>query len=315
MRRRCSACSPRRRRRAPTASSPRRSIERLLRLAEVARPLAQLGEDDRTRGRRGAARADRLRRRAERDLQRMLYDAGISPEQLGAIADNVDGDAAFRVELWVLAEELLWQLHAEREPAEASLAGDRAGPAASGGAGGLVRRRHRARRRPRKGLKWRARTRRDNPRPWIFSARFSTSSCTSTCTSRPSCAHYGAWVYALLFAIIFIETGVVVMPFLPGDSLLFVVGAMCAAGLMSLPLVLGAALGGGGARQPEQLRDRPRDRAARVPVGELALVQPQGAFDQAHAFYEKYGGVDHHRRALHAVPAHLRAVRRRRRAR
>ncbi|MEP7300971.1 MAG: hypothetical protein ABI699_05535, partial [Caldimonas sp.] len=50
--------------------------------------------------------------------------------------------------------------------------------------------------------------------------------------------HYGAWVYALLFAIIFIETGVVVMPFLPGDSLLFVVGAMCAIGLMSLPLVL-----------------------------------------------------------------------------
>src|SRR5437667_1930776 len=49
---------------------------------------------------------------------------------------------------------------------------------------------------------------------------------------------YGTWVYALLFAIIFVETGVVVMPFLPGDSLLFVVGAMCAAGLMSLPLVL-----------------------------------------------------------------------------
>src|SRR6185295_11867668 len=49
---------------------------------------------------------------------------------------------------------------------------------------------------------------------------------------------YGAWVYALLFAIIFVETGVVVMPFLPGDSLLFVVGAMCGAGLMSLPLTL-----------------------------------------------------------------------------
>src|SRR6476660_2630367 len=50
--------------------------------------------------------------------------------------------------------------------------------------------------------------------------------------------NYGAWVYALLFLIIFIETGLVVMPFLPGDSLLFVVGAMCAAGLMNLPLVL-----------------------------------------------------------------------------
>ena len=49
---------------------------------------------------------------------------------------------------------------------------------------------------------------------------------------------YGAWVYALLFAIIFVETGVVVMPFLPGDSLLFVVGALAGAGLMNLPLVL-----------------------------------------------------------------------------
>jgi membrane-associated protein len=49
---------------------------------------------------------------------------------------------------------------------------------------------------------------------------------------------YGTWVYALLFAIIFVETGLVVMPFLPGDSLLFVVGAMCAHGLLNLPLVL-----------------------------------------------------------------------------
>ena len=42
----------------------------------------------------------------------------------------------------------------------------------------------------------------------------------------------GTWVYALLFLIIFVETGLVVMPFLPGDSLLFVVGAMCGVGLM-----------------------------------------------------------------------------------
>jgi len=46
---------------------------------------------------------------------------------------------------------------------------------------------------------------------------------------------YGAWVYALLFLIIFVETGVVVMPFLPGDSLLFIVGALCGAGLLDCP--------------------------------------------------------------------------------
>jgi membrane-associated protein len=51
--------------------------------------------------------------------------------------------------------------------------------------------------------------------------------------------NYGAWVYALLFLIIFVETGVVVMPFLPGDSLLFVVGALCGVGLMNYPLSVG----------------------------------------------------------------------------
>ena len=45
---------------------------------------------------------------------------------------------------------------------------------------------------------------------------------------------YGAWIYVLLFVIIFVETGLVVMPFLPGDSLLFVVGALAATGDISL---------------------------------------------------------------------------------
>jgi membrane-associated protein len=49
---------------------------------------------------------------------------------------------------------------------------------------------------------------------------------------------YGAWIYAILFLIVFFETGVVVTPFLPGDSLLFATGALAAAGVLDLGLVL-----------------------------------------------------------------------------
>jgi membrane-associated protein len=49
---------------------------------------------------------------------------------------------------------------------------------------------------------------------------------------------YGPWVYALLFLIVFCETGVVVTPFLPGDSLLFAVGALAGAGVLELGIVL-----------------------------------------------------------------------------
>ena len=101
---------------------------------------------------------------------------------------------------------------------------------------------------------------------------------------------YGQWVYALLFAIIFIETGVVVMPFLPGDSLLFVAGAMCGAGLMDLPLVMGlltaAAILGNQSNYAIGRHIGPQ-----VFKWENSRWFNKRAFDQAHAFYEGYGGV------------------------
>jgi membrane-associated protein len=101
---------------------------------------------------------------------------------------------------------------------------------------------------------------------------------------------YGAWVYALLFIIIFVETGVVVMPFLPGDSLLFVVGAMCGVGLMSFPVAVGllfvaAVLG-------DQCNYTiGRAIGPKVFQWENSRWFNKKAFDQAHAFYERYGGV------------------------
>jgi membrane-associated protein len=50
--------------------------------------------------------------------------------------------------------------------------------------------------------------------------------------------NYGVWMYAILFAVIFAETGLVITPFLPGDSLLFAVGAIAARGVLSLPVIL-----------------------------------------------------------------------------
>jgi membrane-associated protein len=103
-------------------------------------------------------------------------------------------------------------------------------------------------------------------------------------------ATYGAWVYALLFLIIFVETGLVVMPFLPGDSLLFVVGALCGAGLMNLPLAMGllivAAILGDQANYSIGRYFGPK-----VFQWENSRFFNKNAFNQAHAFYEKYGGA------------------------
>lgn len=101
---------------------------------------------------------------------------------------------------------------------------------------------------------------------------------------------YGMWVYALLFAIIFVETGVVVMPFLPGDSLLFVVGAMCGVGLMSYPLAVGLLLAA--AILGNQCNYAiGRYFGPKVFQWENSRLFNKAAFDAAHAFYEKYGGI------------------------
>src|SRR5437879_4221381 len=94
---------------------------------------------------------------------------------------------------------------------------------------------------------------------------------------------YGNWVYALLFLIIFVETGVVVMPVLPGDSLLFVVGALCGLGLMnywaSVLLLLGAAVLGNQSNYTIG-----RFFGPRVFHWESSRFFNRKAFDQAHAF-------------------------------
>ena len=103
-------------------------------------------------------------------------------------------------------------------------------------------------------------------------------------------AQYGAWVYALLFLIVFVETGVVVMPFLPGDSLLFVAGALAGAGLMSWPLacvvLLAAAILGDQCNYSIG-----RHLGPRVFQWEDSRWFNRRAFDRAHAFYERYGGI------------------------
>lgn len=99
----------------------------------------------------------------------------------------------------------------------------------------------------------------------------------------------GVWIYAILFFIIFSETGLVVAPFLPGDSLLFVAGALCGMGALQLqwlmPLLMLAAFSG----------DNCNYWIGRL-VG-LGLIRRLGGrliksehLEKTHAFYEKHGG-------------------------
>jgi len=101
---------------------------------------------------------------------------------------------------------------------------------------------------------------------------------------------YGTWVYALLFLIVFVETGLVVMPFLPGDSLLFVVGALAGAELLSYPVacsvLLAAAILG-----DQTNYTIGRYFGPKVFQWEQSRFFNKAAFDKAHTFYETYGGI------------------------
>lgn len=102
-------------------------------------------------------------------------------------------------------------------------------------------------------------------------------------------AEHGTLVYALLFLIIFVETGLVVMPFLPGDSLLFMVGALAGQGMLNLPLAMVlmfiAAVAGDQCNYTIGHWLGPK-----VFKWEQSRFFNKKAFDAAHGFYEKYGG-------------------------
>ena len=101
--------------------------------------------------------------------------------------------------------------------------------------------------------------------------------------------HYGVWVYAILFLIVFAETGFVVTPFLPGDSLLFVAGALCGAGSMDLwvlngTLIAAAVLGN------SVNYSIGRYLGPKVFHWEGSRFFNKAALMKTHVFYEAHGG-------------------------
>ena len=107
-------------------------------------------------------------------------------------------------------------------------------------------------------------------------------------------AEYGRWVYGILFAIIFAETGFVVTPFLPGDSLLFATGALAATGALSAPLVFvllaAAAFAGNAVNYTIGRRIGPRVFSATDSTGISHKLLNRQHLERAHAFFEQYGG-------------------------
>jgi membrane-associated protein len=105
---------------------------------------------------------------------------------------------------------------------------------------------------------------------------------------------HGSWVYGLLFAIVFAETGLVVTPFLPGDSLLFATGTLCATGVLRTPLALGllvfAAFAGNAVNYSVGRLIGPRVFNATDRSGFLRRLLNRDHLQRAHAFFLDYGG-------------------------
>ncbi|HEX7281520.1 MAG TPA: DedA family protein [Vicinamibacterales bacterium] len=108
-------------------------------------------------------------------------------------------------------------------------------------------------------------------------------------------AQYGVWVYAMLFAIIFIETGLVIWPFLPGDSLLFAAGALAATGVLDIYIVsillIVAAIAGDAVNYSIGRYVGPKVFSAHDYQGFFHKLLNRDHLDKAHAFFEKHGGL------------------------
>ena len=108
-------------------------------------------------------------------------------------------------------------------------------------------------------------------------------------------AQYGVWVYAMLFAIIFIETGLVIWPFLPGDSLLFAAGALAATGVLDIYfvviLLITAAIAGDAVNYSIGRYAGPKVFSAHDYQGFFHKLLNRDHLDKAHAFFEKHGGM------------------------
>jgi membrane-associated protein len=107
-------------------------------------------------------------------------------------------------------------------------------------------------------------------------------------------AQYGSWVYGILFAIVFAETGFVVTPFLPGDSLLFATGALCATGALKTPVAAGllfaAAFTGNAVNYTVGRIIGPRVFSAHDRSSPVHRLLNEEHLKRAHAFFEQYGG-------------------------